>query len=194
MAWAPTVFPAPPQPPTPEPEPLPTPIWIGAHPNNYGAARPNGLPIAIVMHTMQGTLAGCDSWFNNPSAQVSSHYGLGLQGQLHQYVRLWDRAYANGVLQAGNRWPGPQGVNPNAITCSIETDDQGKPASTPVTDAMYGAALDACRIILAEFPGIVYLCTHACISPQDRSGCPGTRWTSGKMQALAATLGLSLVL
>lgn len=142
---------------------------------------------------MVGTLAGCDSWFQNPSADVSAHYGVGLSGETHQYVALKDSAWANGILEPGNTWPGPSGINPNQLSVSIETEDLGD-AGTPVTDAMYNATLGLGALALAEYPSIVYLTTHGCISPQSRSGCPGDRWVeSGRFAALAEALGLTPV-
>ena len=38
----------------------------------------NFKPELIVLHIMDGTLSGTDSWFADPSSQVSSHYGIGL--------------------------------------------------------------------------------------------------------------------
>jgi N-acetylmuramoyl-L-alanine amidase len=139
---------------------------------------------------MDGTLSGCDSWFNNPAAQVSAHYGVGLDGAVHQYVDLPLAAWANGILEDGNTWPGPA-CNPNYATVSIETEDNGDPWGVPVSDAEYQATLDVCATVLQHYPGITGLMTHGCISPQSRSGCPGNRWVeSGKFQELAATLGL----
>ena len=40
----------------------------------------------IVLHIMQGSLAGTLSWFNNPHAQASSHFGCGKDGTLYQFV------------------------------------------------------------------------------------------------------------
>jgi hypothetical protein len=49
---------------------------------------------------MDGTLAGTDSWFMNPSAQVSAHFGVGKHGAVHQYVDTsvvaWAEANYNG--------------------------------------------------------------------------------------------------
>jgi N-acetylmuramoyl-L-alanine amidase len=139
--------------------------------------------------------AGCAhrGWCTNPAAQVSAHYGVSLTGEVHQYVRLQDGAWANGILEPGNTWPGPAGVNPNFVTCSIEKEDLGSGAQ-PVTDAQYAAVLGTCRLILARYPGITLLARHTTISPSSRAGCPGNRWMeSGRMAALAAALGLQRI-
>ena len=175
------------------PEP-PEIVWIGSP--NYTVGRYGWAPIALVLHTMEGTLAGCDSWFCNPSADTSAHYGVGLGGETHQYVALKDSAWANGVLEPGNTWPGPSGVNPNQLSVSIETEDNGSGA-TPVTDAMYNSVLGLGGLVLAEYPSIVYLTTHGCISPQSRPSCSGrslgrlapVRRAGGRTRPHAGVLG-----
>jgi N-acetylmuramoyl-L-alanine amidase len=175
-----------------ETPPPPTEIaWIGSP--NYQEGRSGQYPIAIVVHTMGGSLASCDSWFNNPASQVSSHYGVGLQGQAHQYVQLTDTAWMNGILEPGNKWPGPSGVNPNKLSVGIETEDLGSGA-TAVTDEMYEAVVDLCLVALMQYPDIQYLTDHQVISPQSRPVCAGNRWRSGRLQDLASELGLELIL
>lgn len=53
----------------------------------------------VVVHIMAGTLAGTDSWFRNPKAKASSHFGTGKNGALYQWVDTADRAWAQA---AGN--------------------------------------------------------------------------------------------
>lgn len=138
---------------------------------------------------MGGYLTGCDSWFQNPASEVSAHYGVGLLGDVHQYVDLAEAAWANGRLESGNTWPGPAGANPNSITVSIETEDNR--SNTPVTDAQYQACVAVGRLVVERFPSVEYLMSHRVISPQSRVYCPGVRWTeSGRFAALAAALGL----
>ncbi|MFD6149377.1 peptidoglycan-binding protein [Streptomyces sp. NPDC060243] len=48
----------------------------------------------VVVHIMAGTLTGTDSWFRNPAAQASSHFGTGKNGDLYQWVDTADRAWA----------------------------------------------------------------------------------------------------
>jgi N-acetylmuramoyl-L-alanine amidase len=142
---------------------------------------------------MGGSLAGCDSWFANPASQVSAHYGVGLDGSVHQYVELTNSAWANGILEAGNLWPGPPGVNPNYLTVAIETEDLGNP-NQEVTDAEYSSTRYACQLALQVYPNIEWLMGHSAISPSSRANCCGDRWvSSGRMQSLAIDLGLELI-
>ncbi|MEA2640398.1 MAG: N-acetylmuramoyl-L-alanine amidase [Chloroflexota bacterium] len=147
---------------------------------------------------MGGYLGGCDAVFNDariaPEKRVSAHFGVALDGRVHQYVRLADTAWANGVLEAGNRWPGAPGVNPNLESISIETEDRAAGA-TPVSDAQYAAVLALCvAVILPTCPTISMLVAHSVISPHSRPNCPGPRWiASGRFAALAEALGIAAV-
>jgi N-acetyl-anhydromuramyl-L-alanine amidase AmpD len=174
----------------PTPEPALNLVWIGS-PNHY-TGRAGQAVVAIVVHTMAGTLTACDNWFRNPAAQVSSHFGIGLAGQQHQYVRLQDGSWANGILESGNQWTRIVGnsVNPNYQTVTIETEDNGS-GSTPVSDAQYASTLAVARLALQTFPGIRYLMGHDIISPNSRNQCCGNRWwASGRFDQLARDLGL----
>ena len=67
------------------------------------------VPRILIVHIMQGTLAGTDSWFRNPDAQASAHFGVGKTGISYQWVDTVNRAwhavdansYAIGVECAG---------------------------------------------------------------------------------------------
>lgn len=52
--------------------------------------------LGMVVHIMDGSLEGTQSWFNNPESQSSSHFGTGRDGQLRQWVDTKDRAWAQG--------------------------------------------------------------------------------------------------
>lgn len=56
--------------------------------------------IGLVVHIMDGTLEGSQSWFDNPASEASSHFGTGKDGELRQWVDTADRAWAQA---AGNR-------------------------------------------------------------------------------------------
>jgi len=165
-------------------------VWIGS-PNHY-QGRAGWPVVAIVVHTMAGTLASCDSWFQNPASQVSAHFGIGLKGEQHQYVKLANGSWANGILEPGNQWVKIVGnsANPNYQTVSIETEDNGSGA-TPVTDEQYASTLAVARASLQVYPSIRYLMGHNVVSPQSRAQCCGDRWwDSGRFAQLAADLGL----
>jgi N-acetylmuramoyl-L-alanine amidase len=94
----------------------------------------NYKPTKIVIHIMDGTLAGTDSWFASPSSQVSAHYGIGVNGQIHQYVQEEDQAWHAGVVIRPTADLIPS-VNPNAYTIGIE--HEGRPLTNDKwTEAM----------------------------------------------------------
>ncbi len=197
-----TSLPAQATPPAPTRSPLPSPgdlvppgrsqtiDWKGSP--NFWPGRPTGEPIALVIHTAGGTLEGMDRWFALADSQSSAHYGIGLDGRVHQYVRLADRAWANGYTEEGNLWPGPADVNPNDLTVSIEMEDWMAGPLPP--DAQYQAAVAVGRVVVARYPGIRYLVTHRAIAPESRANDPGPRWVAtGRFAALARALGLTPV-
>lgn len=182
---------APEAPPPPRISLKPTMEWIGSP--NFVAGRGGRLPRAVVIHTMAGSLAGSDSWFDNPASWVSAHFGVGLDGTIHQYVATQDTAWANGVLEAGNRWPSTTGVNPNQESLSIETEDRNDPTQI-VTAEQYASVLALCKWLLSLYPGSLrWLVPHSAISPRSRPGCPGARWAPW-LPDLAGDSGLALVL
>ena len=175
---------------TPRPSPRPPEMgkWLGSP--NYWSGRPAGPPIAIVLHTAAGTLPGMDNWFANTDSQSSAHYGVGLGGDVHQYVKLEDRSWCNGSLEADNLWPISGSIQPNELTVNIETEDLGD-SHVPVTDAEYEATVRVGRAILARYPQIKYLITHRALNPTTRANDPGPRWLdSGRFNALAQELKL----
>lgn len=65
--------------------------------NNYKKGRNGWTPGLITLHTAAGSYEGTCSWFCNPEAGVSSHYVIGLNGEVTQCVDLADSAYVNGT-------------------------------------------------------------------------------------------------
>lgn len=68
-------------------------LWNPAASCNYGSR--NGTAIsAVTVHTVQGSYAGCISWFQNCNAGVSAHYVIrSSDGQVTQMVPEANRAY-----------------------------------------------------------------------------------------------------
>lgn len=77
------------------PNGMPPTRFIAAHSGNY--TRRTGRTIRyIIIHTIEGSEAGCISWFQNPSSRVSAHYVLSHAGRVTQMVRDEDRAWHAG--------------------------------------------------------------------------------------------------
>ncbi len=70
---------------------------------NYSTGR-GGKPISlIVVHHMAGTLAATDSVFQNTQRNTSAHYGVGRNGEVHQYVADGDTAFHAGNYDINQR-------------------------------------------------------------------------------------------
>lgn len=97
--------------------------WIGSP--NKRTGRSGYRPEAIVIHIMEGSLAGTDSWFKSTQSKVSAHYGIGQNGEIHQYVAEGDTAFHAGRT-FNCTWKGRRpGVNPNSNTIGIEHEGHG---------------------------------------------------------------------
>ena len=80
---------------------------------------------AIVVHVMDGTMPGTDSWFRSSASKVSAHYGVSLAGDVVQWVRDEDTAWHAGIV----RRPTAEivrelGGNPNDWSLGIECEGQ----------------------------------------------------------------------
>lgn len=87
---------------------------------NFWKDRAGFKPELIVIHVMDGTLMGTDAWFQNPASQVSAHYGIGQNGEVHQYVQEKDTAWHAGRVQNPTFSLYKPNVNPNRYTIGIE--------------------------------------------------------------------------
>ena len=63
--------------------------WV-ASPNYVTANRGKGQIKKVIVHTVQGSYAGCISWFKNPSAKVSAHFVVSKNGEVTQMVKEKD--------------------------------------------------------------------------------------------------------
>lgn len=112
---------------------------------NFSSGRKGYRPEAIVIHIMEGTLSGTDSWFRNAQSKVSAHYGIGVNGDVHRYVQETDTAWHAGRVNAP-KWAlikpaSGRGmfVNPNYYTIGIEHEGDG---DSEWTGAMYDASAE----------------------------------------------------
>lgn len=87
---------------------------------NFSIDRSGYKPEIIVLHIMDGTLSGTDGWFADPLSQVSSHYGIGFSGEIHQYVKDDNTAWTQGLHNGATFKLHKPGVNPNLYCLSIE--------------------------------------------------------------------------
>jgi N-acetyl-anhydromuramyl-L-alanine amidase AmpD len=169
--------------------------------SNCWFGRPYGPPVAFVLHTESGGESGTVAEWLSSSSQLSAHYRASVTGQLDCWIDPGDRAWSNGIVEPGSRWPviaqacgvDPR-MNPNHVTVSCETEDLGD-RHTPITDRQFEAVLVAAREAKNRYPeSLLFLARHSDISPQSRPDCPGDRWlTSHRFEALASEVGLRIV-
>lgn len=127
--------------------------WVGCHPNGYSHGRGHILQEAIVIHTTAGgaSIKALDNWFNDPHAGVSAHFGVGRNGEIHQYVNLDDAAFAHGIVN----WPSDTtlvnenaGISPNLWAIGIEHVDTGIAGN--VTEAQLQASAQLAAWLFAS--------------------------------------------
>lgn len=151
--------------------------FAGAHPANYRKGRGGLSPVAVVLHTMAGCMAGTRDWYKNPAAKASAHYGIGFDGAIDQYVSEDDSAYACGAINRPT-WPliGLMGgVNPNRWTINVELE--GYPGD-PITSAQMISLLWLVRDICGRHPIPMdgdRIVGHYRIDSVNRPECPGPR-------------------
>ncbi len=108
-------------------------IWKGTQ--HFTTGRRGYSPEAIVIHIMEGTLTGTDAWFQDPNSKVSAHYGVGQNGEVHQYVDDSDTAWHAGRRYLAT-WDLIKSANPNCYTIGIEHEGRdGDPWAGPMYNA-----------------------------------------------------------
>ncbi len=165
--------------------------------NNFDYGREGHKARAVVMHIAAGPLSAVFPTFNNPARPASSHFCVGKDGAIEQYVSIDDTAYGNGLRPQGDKWFTPTGkqvnppwedilpgVNPNQYTISIEHDGQPGDRWTP---EMYDANKRLLQWI-AKQCNLTYVVHHTLIghheiNPLDRPNCPGPNVEWDRMAA-----------
>jgi len=168
--------------------------WRGDKITNFGT-RVKGntkyIPIAIVNHIMAGTMAGTLSWFQNKASQVSSHFGVGKNGQIHQYVRIENAAWTQGltteaIKTATHPLVRQMGVNPNLYCVSIEHEGY----DGELTEEQFWATCWLHKYIQHEVERIwghriqlnpQYVLGHFQIDPKRKPNCPGPKFPWGRL-------------
>jgi N-acetyl-anhydromuramyl-L-alanine amidase AmpD len=105
--------------------------WVGSP--NYTPGRAQSVQY-ISLHIMVGYLTGTDSIFQRPSYGESSTYGIGGNGDIHQYVDENDTAWADGNGSYGN-------------SASISIEHEGGYSDAPNTDACVESSARLCADI-----------------------------------------------
>lgn len=135
-------------------------LWNPAASCNYSVGRGGALVSAVTIHDVEGSYAGCISWFQNCAASVSAHYvARSSDGQITQMVLESNKAWHVG--------------SENPYTIGIEHEGY---VSTPAyyTNAMYAGSAALVRDICASGYGIDPLRTY--YGP----GCTGSTSVCGE--------------
>jgi|GEM_PF-2437898 len=160
-------------------------VWRGSP--NFWSGRDGQTPVAICDHIMQGSLEASDGWFKNRRSDVSSHFGVGQDGRIWQWVKAEDTAWANGILQSPDTsldWLAEcvrRNINPNSRTISIEHEGYSGKA---FPDAQYQATLWLHRYLCQNYniqPDRHHIIGHYQITARDRAGCPGNTFPWDKL-------------
>ncbi len=120
-------------------------LWNPALSCNYSVGRGGTLISAVTIHDVEGSYAGCISWFQNCAASVSAHYVLrSSDGQITQMV-----------LEANKAW---HVGSENGYTIGLE--HEGYVTGGWYTTAMYNSSAALVRDICSSGYGINPLRTY----------------------------------
>jgi N-acetylmuramoyl-L-alanine amidase len=131
-------------------------------------------PEIIVLHIMAGTLEGTNSWFKNQDSQVSSNYGVGLKGQIVEYVPSDKKAWANGIVNKPSFKLLKPSVNPNLYTISIENEGQDL---CKAPEAQLNALVSLIRMITTKYKIPIdrdHIIGHYQVDGVKKPNCPAT--------------------
>lgn len=128
-------------------------LWTAAASCNYSSRSGTAIS-AVTIHDVEGTYAGCISWFQNCAASVSAHYVL----------RSGDGQVTQMVLESNKAW---HVGSENPYTIGLEHEGYNNTASW-YTNAMYVSSANLVRDICGSGYGINPLRTY--YGP----GCSGT--------------------
>ena len=158
-------------------------IWIPN--NNYFPNRKGYEPCYVIVHGTAGFTSAVDvaNYFKsteNTDAPVSSHYIVGLNGEVMQCINEVDGAWGNGGVTEGHDSWWSKSLNPNLVTISIEHVKLSKDNSDELTDVQKGASFLLIQHICERYDipsrwadeqgGIT---GHYSMDPVHRSFCPG---------------------
>ena len=131
-------------------------------------------PEAIIIHSAEGHLDKAYEWFNDPSSQVSSHYMIGKNGAVWQFVNSLDTAWHAGFINKPSWNLLKPKINPNLYTIGIKHEGF---TGEPWTNAMYESSSKLIALLCQRFKIPLdrnHIIGHNQINSVTRSKCPGT--------------------
>jgi hypothetical protein len=156
-------------------------LWY-ASPNFNTRVVPTGAVVQmVIVHSCEGSYAGCWSWLANPASGVSAHYVVREDGaEITQLVREAGRAWHIGAsydpaLNAGHA-PHLHGVQSNHFTVGIEHAGYASQTTWPV------AQIDASARLVCDISrrwsiprDRLHIVSHGQLQPWNRTD-PGAGW------------------
>lgn len=106
--------------------------------DNYRPGRGGWWPDVLVIHVTEGSASSAREWFHDTTSDVSAHFLVSRRGEIRQFVRIGDSAFANGerVNPTARIVRERADVNPNRYTVSVECEGDG---TTELTDTQRAA-------------------------------------------------------
>jgi N-acetylmuramoyl-L-alanine amidase len=140
--------------------PSPNSWWAGADP-----AKIEPFSAVVLHHTAMETDAECVDTFLDPGSRVSSHFLVGTDGRLWQFVSLEDRAWHAGSSRLHGRWA------LNRTSVGIEITGNGN--VHPFTPAQLATTARLVGVLIAMYDlPIPWVVGHEHVAP-DRKNDPG---------------------
>src|SRR5579862_2815105 len=154
--------------------------WIGT--SHFWAGRSGYTPRWIIVHGTAGGTSAEDVayYFQSNDPPTSTHYVVGLHGEVVQCVSEADTAWGNGIVTDGHDpWWSPN-LNPNFLTFSIEHVKPATDNSSVITSAQKAASFalikhlcERYNIPMRRADASGGITGHYSIDPVNRGFCPG---------------------
>lgn len=137
-------------------------------------------PRYVIIHGTAGgtSAAAIGNYYRLTDRATSAHFCIGTAGEIHQFVRVADAAWGNGIVESGHAawWVN----NPNLYTISIEHCKASADNSNALTAAQQAASFALVRWLCATYhiparqaDAAGGIAPHSSIAPVSRARCPG---------------------
>ncbi len=162
--------------------------FVGNSKTNKSSRR-GCIPQIIVNHISEGSMSSMINWFTSPNNTGSSaHFGVSKKGEIYQFVKIEDCAWANGLTSGIEnataelvRQKGKD-INPNWYSVSIEHEGVYKETKGALTPEQLEATKILHRYIIEYIkdkygyeiePSRNTIIGHFEIDKKQRANCPG---------------------
>ena len=164
--------------------------WRGNE-NTNKSSRQGNIPKVIVNHIVEGSASSCDSWFRSAGNNVSSaHFLVTKKGEIKQYVKIEDMAWANGLTTAAisnskAKIVRDMKINPNLYSVSIEHEGVYLETKGELTPEQFKATVwlhEYIREYVQKKWGYLipigreHILGHFEIDPVRKPNCPGEKF------------------